>query len=143
MKISDIIVSVNNILKNEFELSVYSKETSEIQDRPCFYVDLIPNSFTQYAKHWNENSIQIMITYLDTKRDDEELYGIIEKMKSLFLKRLKVNERYLKITSFDYDFVGADDSLIEFTIDVDYMEYEEGKISEDIIQELNLDIKGE
>ncbi len=143
MKVSDILRSVNETLRETFNIDIHTKETTEGYDRPCFFVDLIPNSISQFNKHYDEGSYQILITYADTKREDETLYQIIEQMKALFVRRLKVGDRSLRITSFDYDFVGDNNTQLEFTINIQFMEHIKGKESTDIIQDINLDLEGE
>lgn len=138
MNIADIHRSISTTIKKTFNIPCYARDTSEGGQKPCFFIEINPDSIMRDTKYYDDYSIQIELTYVDKKRDDETFYNIIDTMKKLFLHYIHVNDRYLHVNYFDYNYVGDNDEQLAFQIETHFKDTETKVETGDVMQELNL-----
>ena len=140
MNIADIHKSIAQTVKKTFGVPCFSRDTPEGGQKPCFFLEINPDSITRDTKYYDNYSIQIELTYSDTKRNEETFYNIIDKMKDTFLHYIYVNDRCLHVTYFDYNYVGDNDEQLAFQIETQFKCTTQKEITGEIMQELNLEI---
>ena len=137
MKNSDIIKATIEQMKN-LEIPIYTRDTTEGYEKPCFFIEIEPDTITQHNHDMVEYAIQITLTYIDTRRDDVALSKLTETLRKLFIKRLKVGNRQLLISNFDYTNVGDNDELMEYTFTIRFYEEEAETDDNELMQEVFL-----
>ena len=141
MNLVDIHKSIANTIKTEFKIPCYARDTEEGGKKPCFFLELNIDSISRDNKHYDDYSVQIELTYVDTKRDEELFYSIIEKMKNLYKHYIHVNDRWLHVNSFDYNYVGDNDEQLAFQIETQFKDINIQSEQDELIQDLNLEIQ--
>ena len=142
MIISDIHKSISDTIKEKFSIPCYSRDTKEGAKKPCFFIEINIDSIERDNKAYDNYSIQIELTYVSTKRDDVLFYDIIDKMTNLYKHYIKVNKRWLHVSSFDVNYVGDNDEQLSFFIETQFKDINETIDTDEIRNDMNLDIVG-
>lgn len=140
MVIKDIHKSIAETIKIKFNIPCYSRDTKEGGKKPCFFVEINIDSISRDTKYYDDYSVQIELTYLDTKRDDIIFYNIIKQMQELYKHYIKVGDRTLHVTNFDYNYVGDNDEQLAFQIDTKFKDINEIQDDNDLMENLDIEI---
>ena len=140
MVIKDIHKSIAETIKNKFNIPCYSRDTKEGGKKPCFFVEINIDSISRDTKYYDDYFVQIDLTYLDTKRDDITFYNIIKQMQELYKHYIKVGDRTLHVTNFDYNYVGDNDEQLAFQIDTKFKDINEIQDDNDLMENLDIEI---
>ncbi|HEL7742884.1 TPA: hypothetical protein UMH08_002164 [Clostridioides difficile] len=96
----DILIAVNEILKNEFiDIDIFVNEDN-IQgfEEACFFVQLLPVSNNIANKILNTKKIFIDIEYYQKARKNKlNLYDIQSRLEKIFNRNIRVKDRSLTI----------------------------------------------
>lgn len=130
----DILQSVRDILKANYEYPIYLDEVKEGFESPCFFLKSIRLS-NQDSKCYELNNITIYLTFFSEKGalTAEELYFIQDSLTSYFGLGIKVNKdnRYLLTRNLSHTIDGEDSDIITFSFDIQYYDYLYTKNKED------------
>lgn len=130
----DILQSVRDILKANYDYPVYLDETKEGFESPCFFLKSIRLS-NKDSKCYELNNITIYLTFFSEKGTltAEELYIIQDSLTSYFGSGIKVNKdnRYLLTRNLSHTIDGEDSDIITFSFDIQYYDYLYTKDKED------------
>ena len=141
MNIADVHKSIAETIKNTFNIPCYSRDTKEGAKKPCFFIEINTDSIERDTKYYDDYSLQIELTYVDTKRNDELFYQIITIMKELYKHYIKVNDRNFHVNSFDYNYVGDNDEQLAFQIDTRFKDINITQDNNELMETLDLEIK--
>ena len=141
LKVRKILKAVNDILKNEFKVSVYGKETKEGYKMPCFHTEIIINPMERMNKHIVKTSLTINIAYLMEVVDQVKQFEVIERMQELFIDTIEVEDRVLHIKEISQEFTGEYNDILEFSIDIEFYENRYKRIIDKPIEEVDLRLK--
>lgn len=141
MNIADVHKSIAETIKSTFNIPCYARDTKEGGNKPCFFLEINPDSIQRDTKHYDDYSLQIELTYVDTKRNDELFYQIIDTMKELYKHYIKVNDRHLHVNNFDYNYVGDNDEQLAFQIDTRFKDFNITQDNNELMGTLDLEIK--
>ena len=86
-----------------------SGKKKEALDSYSLALNLTPYSVTMLL---NRASLYLEMDMLDK----------IDEIKKLFGTHVKINDRALDVTSFEYDFIGTDRNILEISIELEWME---------------------
>lgn len=137
----DILYATTKILSDNFNCDVIVENKEGTFENECFYVTLVPVTSKASTFKTNEKQLMVSIKYFGSDKLDN--YDIADKLECLFARTLKVNDRFLNISSVEPNFLTDEvgdmlDFLIYITchdkICIKEKDYE-------LIQELNLKIK--
>ena len=141
MNIAEIHKSIADNIKAVFKIPCYSRDTKESGKKPCFFIEINIDSINRDTKVYDDYSVQIELTYVDTKRNDEKFYQIIETMKNLYKHYVNVGDRFFHVNAFDYNYVGDNDEQLVFQIDIRFKDLDEIQESNEMMGTLDLEIK--
>ena len=144
----DILYATTKILSDNFNCDVIVQNQEGTFENECFYVTLVPVTSKASTLKTNEKQLMISVKYFSDGKLNN--YDIADKLECLFVRNIKVKNRFLNISSVEPNFLTDEvgdmlDFLIYITYfddninvaneDEDYNEYEK-------MQNINLDMKG-
>lgn len=137
----DILYATTKILSDNFNCDVIVENEEGTFEDECFYVTLVPVTSKASTSKTNEKQLMISVKYFGSGKLDN--YDIADKLECLFARNLKVNDRFLNISSVEPNFLTDEvGDMLDFLIYITY--HDKICIKEEdyeLIQELNLKIK--
>ena len=137
----DILYATTKILSDNFKCDVIVENKEGIFENECFYVNVIPTNSTSSTRIHNQKQIMLSIKYFGGSKLDN--YDIADKLEGLFARSLKVNDRFLNISSVEPSFLTDEvGDMLDFLIYVTYFDdiYIEKKIY-DNMKSIDMEIK--
>ena len=138
----NILYSVTKILSDNFNCDVIVKNQEGTFENECFYATLVPVTSKASTLRTNEKQLMISIKYFS----DDKLnnYDIADKLEGLFARSLKVNDRYLNISSVEPNFlVDEVGDMLDFLIYITYFDFIKFNTETcDNMQDIDLNMKG-
>lgn len=138
----DILYATTKLLSNNFDCDVIVEDSEGIFNNECFYVQIIPSITSTHTKTTNSKSLMISIKYFNG--DKLRNYEVANILEDLFSRSLKVNNKYLYISSTEPNF-GKDEvgNMLDFLIYLNYV----GKIKQDLeefdnMENINMEMRG-
>ena len=139
---NDILFSTTKILSDNFNCDVIVEDKEGTFENECFYVTLVPVTSKASTLKTNEKQLMVSVKYFS----DDKLnnYDIADKLECLFARNLKVNERNLKISSVEPNFlVDEVGDMLDFLIYITYFDFIKFNTETcDNMQDINLNMKG-
>ena len=117
----DILFSATKILSNSFDCDVIVENQEGTFENECFYVTLVPVANKASTSKTNEKQLILSVKFFGGSKLDN--YDIADKLEGLFARSLKVNNRYLNISSVEPNFLvdGVGD-MLDFLIYITYFD---------------------
>lgn len=138
----NILYATTKLIKNNFDCDVFVEDSEGLFNNECFYVQLIPITSSEATKTTNLESLMISVKYFNN--DKIKNYEVANILKDLFSRTLKVNNKYLYISSTEPNF-GKDEvgNMLDFLIYLNYV----GKIKQDLeefdnMENINMEMRG-
>ena len=115
--------SIAIMIEDEFDTNVYSDEVREEFEKPCFFIKSLMHSQLQ-NKFYIKRNLSILCTYFpDEENKNEEHYmEITDQFLLLFQRGISVEDRHFDITDIHGDRIGEDEDIMQFTIEMSYMD---------------------
>ena len=117
----NILYSVTKILSDNFDCDVIVKNQEGTFENECFYVTLVPVASKASTLRTNEKQLMISIKYFS----DDKLnnYDMADKLDCLFARSLKVNNRFLNVSSVEPNFLTDEvGDMLDFLIYITYFD---------------------
>ena len=134
----DILFSTTKILSDNFNCDVIVENQEGTFENECFYVTLVPVTSKASTYKTNEKQLILSVKYFGGSKLDN--YDIADKLEGLFARSLKVNDRFLNISSVEPNFLTDEvGDMLDFLIYITY--FDEVCITQEdyeFIQELNV-----
>ena len=99
----DILFSTTKILSDNFDCDVIVENKEGTFENECFYVTLVPVTNEASTLKTNKKQLMLSVKYFGGSKLDN--YDIADKLECLFARNLKVNDRYLNISSVEPNFL--------------------------------------
>lgn len=117
---NDILFATTKLLDEKFNCDVIVDDLDQNFENECFYVTLVPTENVGVTKTYNKKILIISIKYInDLNR--LALYSMANSLEQIFVRKLKVNKRFLEISSteptFITDEVGA---MLDFLVTLEF-----------------------
>ena len=141
--VSTVIIQISlSILSDNFNCDVIVENKEGTFENECFYVTLVP--VTSKASTYKTNEKQLILSVKDFGGSKLDNYDIADKLEGLFARSLKVNDRYLNISSVEPNFlVDEVGDMLDFLIYITYFDFIKlNNETCDNMQDINLDMKG-
>ena len=117
----DILFSTTKILSDNFDCDVIVKNQEGTFENECFYVTLVPVTVKASTLKTNQKQLMLSVKYFGGSKLDN--YDIADKLEGLFARSLKVNDRYLNISSVEPNFlVDEVGDMLDFLIYITYFD---------------------
>ena len=138
----DILFSTTKILSDNFDCDVIVENKEGTFENECFYVTLVPVTVKASTLKTNQKQLMISIKYFGGSKLDN--YDIADKLEGLFARSLKVNDRYLNISSVEPNFlVDEVGDMLDFLIYITYFDFIKLNTETcDNMQDIDLNMKG-
>ena len=138
----DILFSTTKILSDNFNCDVIVENQEGTFENECFYVTLVPVTSKASTLKTNQKQLMLSIKFFGGSKLDN--YDIADKLEGLFARSLKVNDRYLNISSVEPNFlVDEVGDMLDFLIYITYFDFIKlNNETCDNMQDINLDMKG-
>ena len=117
----DILFSTTKILSDNFDCDVIVENSEGTFENECFYVTLVPVTSKASTLRTNEKQLMISIKYFS----DDKLnnYDMADKLDCLFARSLKVNNRFLNVSSVEPNFLTDEvGDMLDFLIYITYFD---------------------
>ena len=138
----DILFSTTKILSDNFNCDVIVEDKEGTFENECFYVTLVPVTSKASTLKTNQKQLMLSIKYFGGSKLDN--YDMADKLEGLFARSLKVNDRYLNISSVEPNFlVDEVGDMLDFLIYITY--FDSIKFNNetcDNMQDIDLNMKG-
>lgn len=117
----DILYATTKILSDNFNCDVIVENKEGTFENECFYVTLVPVTSKASTSKTNEKQLMISIKYFGGSKLDN--YDIADRLEYLFARTLKVNDRFLNISSVEPNFlVDEVGDMLDFLIYITYFD---------------------
>ena len=115
--------SIAIMIEDEFDNNVYSDEVREEFEKPCFFIKSLMHSQLQ-NKFYIKRNLSIICTYFpDEENKNEEHYmEITDRLLLIFKQGISVEDRHFDVTDIHGDRIGEDEDIMQFTIEISYMD---------------------
>ena len=130
----DILYATTKILSDNFKCDVIVENKEGIFENECFYVNVIPTNSTSSTKTSNKKQIMLSIKYFGGSKLDN--YDIADKLECLFVRNIKVKNRFLNISSVEPNFLTDEvGDMLDFLIYITY--FDEASIEKQNYENMN------
>ena len=138
----NILYSVTKILSDNFNCDVIVEDKEGTFENECFYVTLVPVTNEASTLKTNKKQLMLSVKYFGGSKLDN--YDMADRLDCLFARSLKVNDRYLNISSVEPNFlVDEVGDMLDFLIYITYFDFIKlNNETCDNMQDVNLDMKG-
>ena len=138
----DILFSTTKILSDNFNCDVIVENQEGTFENECFYVTLVPVTSKASTLKTNQKQLMLSIKFFGGSKLDN--YDIADKLEGLFARSLKVNDRYLNISSVEPNFlVDEVGDMLDFLIYITYFDFIKlNNETCDNMQDIDLNMKG-
>ena len=138
----DILFSITKILSDNFNCDIIVENKEGTFENECFYVTLIPVTSKASTLKTNQKQLMLSVKYFGGSKLDN--YDIADKLEGLFARSLKVNDRYLNISSVEPNFlVDEVGDILDFLIYITYFDFIKlNNETCDNMQDIDLNMKG-
>ena len=138
----DILYSVTKKISDNFDCDVIVKNQEGTFENECFYVTLVPVTVKASTLKTNEKQLMLSVKYFGGSKLDN--YDIADKLEGLFARSLKVNDRYLNISSVEPNFLTDEvGDMLDFLIYITYFDFIKlNNETCDNMQDIDLNMKG-
>ena len=138
----DILFSTTKKISDKFNCDVIVENKEGTFENECFYVTLVPVTSKASTLKTNQKQLMLSVKYFGGSKLDN--YDIADKLEGLFARSLKVNDRYLNISSVEPNFlVDEVGDMLDFLIYITYFDFIKlNNETCDNMQDINLDMKG-
>ena len=134
----DILFSTTKILSDNFDCDVIVENKEGTFSNECFYVTLVPVTNKASTYKTNEKQLILSVKFFGGSKLDN--YDIANRLECLFSRNLKVNDKFLNISSVEPNFLTDEvGDMLDFLIYITY--FDEVCITKEdyeLIQEINV-----
>ena len=127
ISLTDIKSSVDQRLTDKTSFEVYGREIKDGFDRPCFFVELLPNGSDAETQNFTSNKLTVIITYFQELQQgkgysDLENIKMYDTLKDLFKLNLSVGSRVLHPKNIRSGYTGDNLDILQVSFDLDYLD---------------------
>ena len=138
----DILFSTTKILSDNFECDVIVDDSEGTFENECFYVTVVSINSIASTRLTNEKSLMLSIKYFGG--DKLKNYEIANILESLFVRNLKVKDRFVNISNVEPNFLKDEvGDMLDFLIYITYFDFiKNNNETCENMQDVNLNMKG-
>lgn len=113
-----------DVIKNKYGKSYkyYGNEVTEGYDKPSFFTQIVPVQNENVTTNFSERKYSFVITYFQKEIDEEDALTKFSELVEAFGLKVKVNNRYVNVSDFDYEFIGEKNNILQMSLNVSYMD---------------------
>lgn len=119
----EIINSVTNVLRTNFQVPVYSSNTKETFDKDCFFIEIAGDYSNIVASEYQSDTLTLRLTYFAiTKQELKTLIKVREKLKSCFIHGVSGEDFHITLED-NLNFTITPDNNLEMLLPLHYVQY--------------------
>lgn len=127
MTISDVKVRCLELIKTAYpSYKYYSNAVVEKIERPSFVTQIRPIIMGPVNYNSRNNVVALTVTYFQKVASEPDALKVIQTIRDLFglavRVRLEDETRAVKVTEFEYDFIGTERNIPQITITMEWMD---------------------
>lgn len=127
MTISDVKVRCLELIKTAYpSYKYYSNAVVEKIERPSFVTQIRPIIMEPVNYNSRNNVVALTVTYFQKVASEPDALKVIQTIRNLFglavRVRLEDENRAVKVTEFEYDFIGTERNIPQITITMEWMD---------------------
>lgn len=110
------------ILKDLFPkgYKFYGIEVVEGYQKPSFHTQLVATELEFLNVNGGIKSYDFVVTYFQKKADEADALRKAEEIRNAFGLAIPVENRFIRVTGYDIDFVGDHNNIPQFTVSVSF-----------------------
>lgn len=137
MTIKGVKKGLNALLASKYpDIKLYSKAVVEGYKKPCFFTQIKPISMENRTKTTRYNLATFYIEYMQEELNEADMLDKIEEIRNLFGLYVKIGDRAVDVTDFDFDYVGTDRNILEISLDIEWLDRIEHETNEPTMESL-------
>lgn len=138
----DILFSTTKILSDNFNCDVIVENQEGTFENECFYVTLVPVTVKASTLKTNEKQLMLSIKYFGG--DKLKNYEIADILEGLFVRNLKVEDRFINISNIEPNFLKDEvGDMLDFLVYLKYFDDIKQSVEEfDNMEYVNMNMKG-
>lgn len=115
----------------------YSMAVVEGYERPCFFTQIKPVTADPSNYNSRLNQATLYINILQEEVNEAKMLDMIYDIRELFGLYVSIGDRAVDVTGFDWDFVGTDRNIPELSIDLEWMDVIEHRVTESVMESVD------
>lgn len=123
MTLSDLKAGLISLLKTRYpekKYKYYSKMVVENYERPCFFTQIVPVSNQGENYNTRKKVVLFYITIFQNEVDEAEALDMIDTIQDLFGLAVKIKDRAVDVTDFDWQWIGTEKYMPELSITLEW-----------------------
>lgn len=138
-ELSDLKRACNGILGKLYpDMRIYGTDTPEIQQRPCFFTEIIPYGFRYETRNFARISAAYKITYLEKACSEEDQLQKLAGIRQAFGMTVSAGSRKLLVKEFNHEYAGSHNNILQISITFDWHENTGKPESGELIREVTV-----
>ena len=140
MKLTEVKKACISLLQSKYkkEYKYYSSMVVEDYQRPCFFTQLKVTTDEPMNFNTRYKQANLYITIMQKTPDEVKALEMIDEIEELFGLAVNVKNRTVKVTNFDYDFIGTKGNIPEITVELEWCSKIEHEEEEEMIKEVTM-----
>lgn len=125
MTLVELKTGIISLMKKKYPTPTYkyySKMVVESYDRPSFFLRLAPIQNSRETTTFRSKQFALYITYFQPILDEVDILTKIDEIERLFGNYVRIGDRAIDVTGFDFDYLGNDRNILEITVDLEWMD---------------------
>jgi hypothetical protein len=144
MKLTDLKLAVNSLLKSKYkepDYKIYGKEIKEGYQTPSFFAEIVDGGDKAETKNFSSGRKTIKITYFQKETNELDQLQKVDEIKDLFGLVFLVGNRKITVGEFSHDYIGEYSDILQISIEFDYKENTSMKETQEVADTLNMNMK--
>ena len=144
MNLKELKAGIVSLMKSKYpsdKYKYYQKVVFEGYTRPSFSLKLTPISVTSQTTNVLEKSYALNITYFQPILDEEDMLDKIDGIQELFGNYIKIGDRAVDVTDYDYEYLGTDRNIIEISVSLEWFDRIINADDQPVMDDLDLTTK--
>ena len=140
ISIVDLKAALNGVIQNKYGSSYkyYGNEISEGYEKPSFFTQLLPINLNPITINFSEKRFSFIITYFSKRIDEEDSLTKVSELMEAFGLKVKVKDRYINVSEFEYEFVGEKSNILQMSLNVSFMDEIKKEETHQLMNELGV-----
>jgi hypothetical protein len=141
MTFKDLKAGLIGLLQTKYppdQYHYYSMAVIEKFDRPCFFTQLKPVAAEPENHNTRSNQFMFYITAMQKEIDEANMLDMIYDIRKIFGLYVKIKDRAVDVTGFDWDFVGTDRNIAELSVSLEWADRIEHKEDEPVMESVEI-----
>ena len=140
ISIVDLKAALNGVIQNKYGNSYkyYGNEVTEGYVKPSFFTQLLPVQLGNVTTNFSEKRFSFIITYFQKKVDEADALTKVDELMEAFGLKVKVGDRYVNVSDFEYDFIGEKSNILQMSLNVSFLDGIKKEETHQLMNELGL-----